>query len=210
MADKEDTHEPSSGCSLHQCRNEKSEKIERFSTMFEVSIATSVLALAIAIGFITWLWWVDRDDYFLRCRALTPNRVQLSIVVAGVVIRAAMGTIAASVTSMIASLAVERRGVRVHAIAQISAVRFMSGGPASLASMALRNYISEPLIRIFFIGVVLSNICAQFTSTLLLADLDESRVVSFPRHPSDACCSLQVVNESRPSRFGQSQRPIND
>ncbi|KAF3811648.1 hypothetical protein GCG54_00001977 [Colletotrichum gloeosporioides] len=112
-----------------------------------------------------------------------------------------MGTIAASITSMIASLAVERHGVRLHAIAQISAVCFMSGGSASLAAMALRNCILVPLIRIFLIGFVLSNTCAQFTSTLLLADLDESRIISFPRHPSDAYRSLQVADESDTYNF---------
>ncbi|KAF6828804.1 hypothetical protein CMUS01_08442 [Colletotrichum musicola] len=169
------------------------EKLKRLAAMIKlrtVLTIASLASLALAFAFISWLWWTpkeDPDDHWRRL-ILVPNRLQLSINIASLVIRTAIGIIAASAATMIASVAVERYGVRLHAVAPVSIARFASNGSLSLADLALQDSVSSFLLRITLLCLALTTIASQFTSTLLVADLERSHIISFPRQASGAYC----------------------
>ncbi|KAH9234141.1 hypothetical protein K456DRAFT_1834908 [Colletotrichum gloeosporioides 23] len=105
---------------------------------------------------------------------------------------------------MIASLAVERRGVRLHAVAQVSMARFASVGPIGLALLALQDSFAEPLMRILLGCLVLTTVSTQFTSTLLLTDLSQGSVVSPLQHIQSTYRVLVAEEDLRP-RNGKSR-----
>ncbi|KAL0933605.1 uncharacterized protein CTRU02_210404 [Colletotrichum truncatum] len=153
----------------------------RLSWLIKLNLVASLLCLAGAVGFISWLWWAPHHDARWREWVLTPNRLQLSVTLAGVVIRTAVGVLAGLATAMIASVAVERRGVRLHAVAQTSVARFSSDGPLSLVSLALRGSSFDGVVRLVIMLLAVTTIAAQFSSSLLVSDFEERRVVSFTR-----------------------------
>ncbi|KXH47830.1 hypothetical protein CSAL01_03323 [Colletotrichum salicis] len=159
---------------------------KRLSLFFKSSLVTSLLFLAGAIAFISWLWWAPHQDVRWRKWVLAPNRLQLSITLSAVVIRTAIGILATAATAMIASVAVERRGVYLQDIAQVSVARFSNDGPLSLSLLALTSSSLQPLVRVVLALLAITTIAAQFTSTLLVADLEQRRVVTFPESVSNA------------------------
>lgn len=158
----------------------------------------SLVSLALAFAFISWLWWTPQGDPNRAWRSwvLVPNRLQLSVTVASLVIRTAIATLAASAAAMIASVAVERSGVRLHAVAQVSIARFASKGPVTLAGLALEDSISSFFLRAVLLLLALTTVASQFTSTLLVADFEQSHVISFPRNASAAYCAIPEANGS--------------
>jgi hypothetical protein len=75
-----------------------------------LAIATSFIALIAAIIFLTWLWFEDRKAESWR-RLMLSGRATQSIALMSVLIRWAIGTLAAITTSMAASIALELHGV---------------------------------------------------------------------------------------------------
>lgn len=112
---------------------------KRLSQWIKFNFLISLLALAGAVAFISWLWWASREDVQWREWVLALNRLSLAITLTAVVIRIAIGFLAGLATAMAASGAVERRGVQLHAIAQVSVARFASDGPLSLGFLALKG-----------------------------------------------------------------------
>ncbi|KAJ0311070.1 hypothetical protein COL516b_001773 [Colletotrichum fioriniae] len=159
---------------------------KRLSPFLKFSLVASLLFLAGAVAFISWLWWAPHEDVRWRKWVLAPNRLQLSITLSAVVIRTAIGILATAATAMIASVAVERRGVYLQDIAQVSVARCSSDGPLSLSLLALTSSSLQPLVRLILALLAITTIAAQFTSTLLVADLEQRRVVTFPDSVSNA------------------------
>ncbi|KAK1527051.1 uncharacterized protein CCOS01_07313 [Colletotrichum costaricense] len=159
---------------------------KRLSLFLKFSLVISLLFLAGAVAFISWLWWAPHQDVRWRKWVLAPNRLQLSITLSAVVIRTAIGILATAATAMIASAAVERRGVYLQDIAQVSVARFSSDGPLSLSLLALTSSSLQPLVRLVLALLAITTIAAQFTSTLLVADLEQRRVVAFADSISNA------------------------
>ncbi|KAH8675181.1 hypothetical protein BGZ61DRAFT_536460 [Ilyonectria robusta] len=99
-------------------------------------ILTSLIILFGAVTFLSWLWFQDREDTTWR-RVMLSGRSTQAITLTGVLIRAAIGSLAAIMTSMIASIAVERHGVPKSAIAEVSIARFTNAGPRSFSKLLL-------------------------------------------------------------------------
>ncbi|KAH9234131.1 hypothetical protein K456DRAFT_1723771 [Colletotrichum gloeosporioides 23] len=179
----------------------------RLGLMLKLSMALSFTALAFAVVFISWLWFASVDDALWRGWALAPNRLSLSVTITSLVIRAAVGALSASATSMAASAAVERRGVRLPAVARVSMARFASASSLSLANLALQGSILESLVRILVLFLLLTTLISQFTSTLLFADLEQRRIVSFPQIPLSAYCPVALDGADASSDPILSHRP---
>ncbi|KAL0937199.1 uncharacterized protein CTRU02_206930 [Colletotrichum truncatum] len=158
----------------------------RLSFLLILSIFVSLLSIACAVSFVSWLWWTSHKDDRWRAWVLIPNRLQIGITVASVIIRTAVGTLAAIATAMIASVAVERRGVDLHAVAQVSIARFSSSGPLTLGLLALRSSTLAVVVRVIVVLLILSTFAVQFTSTLLLSDLEQSQIASFTQPMDNA------------------------
>ncbi|KAF6813158.1 hypothetical protein CPLU01_14713, partial [Colletotrichum plurivorum] len=181
-------------------------KRRRLGLLIRLSTTLSLASLVLALAFISWLWWAPRDDPRWRRWVLVPNRLQLSVNVASLVVRTAIGTLAASAAAMLASVAVERCGVRLHAVAQVSITRFASNGSLSLAALALQDSISSFFLRMVLLCLALTTIASQFTSTLLVADLERGRIGSFPKQASGAYCAIAEANSTSDPVLYRQQR----
>lgn len=156
------------------------EKPKSLDFVIKAGISISFLSIVAAFTFVTWLWWTPRDNDLWRSWVLA-NRLQPSVTLASVIIRTAVGTLAATATAMIASVAVERRGVHLHSIAQVSTARFSGSGPLSLGILALRPSRLDVVVRSILVLLILITFAAQFISTLLVSDLQQGEIISFPR-----------------------------
>ncbi|KAH6963363.1 hypothetical protein DER45DRAFT_640902 [Fusarium avenaceum] len=145
-----------------------------------VVVGASILVLAASLAFLSWLWFVDRENESWRYLVLTGRATQ-SITLMGVLIRWAIGSLAAITTSMATSIAVERDGILKAALAEVSIARFTNSGPYSfkrlLPGTTLRGWIRVCMIILFFLVAA-----SQLSSTLLVADLQLFQLNSFPQH----------------------------
>ncbi|KAH7121609.1 hypothetical protein EDB81DRAFT_847698 [Dactylonectria macrodidyma] len=87
-------------------------------------------------------------------------------------------------TSMIASIAVERHGVPTSIAAEVSIARFTNAGPRSFSKLLLSGATFNSWIRILTATFFFLVVASEFTSTLLVTDLRESRVSSFDQNMS--------------------------
>ncbi|RYP61786.1 hypothetical protein DL771_010008 [Monosporascus sp. 5C6A] len=104
----------------------------------------------------------------------------------GILVRASTATLAAKVTSMIASITIERQGVPSGDVAAMSILRFTNAGPMSLAEFIFKGDAFGPPLQILTILTLLIAIASQFTSTLLVTDLSLTVVTAFPEFISNA------------------------
>ncbi|KAL3299097.1 Cupin-like domain protein [Colletotrichum asianum] len=156
------------------------EKAKSLDSLMKAGIFISLISIAAAFTFVTWLWWTPQDNNHWRSWVLA-NRLQPSVTLASVVIRTAVGTLAATATAMIAAVAVERRGVHLIAIARVSTARFSGSGPLSLGSLVLRPSRLDIGVRLIVMLLILITFAVQFISTLLVSDLQQGEVLSLPR-----------------------------
>lgn len=168
----------------HQATDESpilSEKPPKpLGALLKLSAVISIISIAAAFGFISWMWWTPQHNHGWR-KWVLANRLQASVTLSSAIIRTAVGTLAALATSMIASVAVEQRGIHLHALAQVSIARASSSGPLSVGLLALRQSRLDVVVRLIIILLVLSTVAVQFISTLLVSDLKQSEIISFAR-----------------------------
>jgi hypothetical protein len=80
---------------------------------------------------------------------------------------------------MIASIALERRGVPMDQAAQVSIARFSNTGPEAFFMLLLARESMEWLLRMLMALLIITSLASQFTSTLLLSDMVSGPVISF-------------------------------
>ncbi|CZR49873.1 uncharacterized protein FPRO_16080 [Fusarium proliferatum ET1] len=158
-----------------------------------LAIATSFVVLVEAVVFLTWLWFEDRKSETWRGLMLSGRATQ-SITLMSVLIRWAIGTLAAITTSMAASIALELHGVPMSAIAEVSIARFTNSGPQSLKKM-LPGTTFRPWLRILMICLFALVGASQFASTLLVSDLQELSILSLKKNMTYGF-NFGVVNDS--------------
>lgn len=155
-----------------------------------------ILALVVLFGtvcFLTWLWFSDRGQPAWR-RLVISSYVAQSITISAVLIRAALGILAPITTFMIAAIVLERRGVPLNVLLPVSTARHTNSGPVSLITYAL----SPSILGGFFSALVslhfLLAVAAQFSSTLLVYDLNQLSVLDFTRTVSHPYRALNTTN----------------
>src|SRR5204862_4216365 len=95
-------------------------------------------------------------------------------------IRVAVSALAAVATSMIASIAIERRGVPLEDSAQVSLARFSNAGPWIFwKSLFIKKFFNGFRLRLLIFALFATTMVTQFSSTLLLTDLGQGPVVAF-------------------------------
>ncbi|KAF5987666.1 hypothetical protein FCOIX_879 [Fusarium coicis] len=142
-------------------------------------IATSFIILVETIIFLSWLWFEDRDSEAWR-RSMLSGRATQSITLMSLLIRWAIGTLAAVTTSMAASIALQLHGVPIPALAEIPIARFTNSGQQSLKEM-LPGTTFRPWLRILMICLFALVGASQFAFTLLVSDLRELTILSLGR-----------------------------
>ncbi|KAF6827003.1 hypothetical protein CPLU01_09377 [Colletotrichum plurivorum] len=175
--------------------------------LLKIGAVLSLAVLAAASGFISWLWWSPPEDERWRNWVLTPNCLQLSITVTGVISRTAISFLATLATAMIASVAIERRGVPLHTVARASIARSGVSGPLSLAQLALEQAV-ETTVRALLAVLILTTIAAQLTSTILLTDLRQQPIVSHPRQIPNS--HNLILSDLDPAQNAQKQLVVID
>ena len=144
--------------------------------MLGLSILSAVL-LTISIGFLSWIWFADRDQELWRRLMLGPYNSR-SITLTGVAVRYAIACLGWITVAMMASVVVEMYGVPADKIAQASIARYTGSLlPLMFGGFALRKW--------FKILIPLQMACAiysQFTSTLLFSDVGVVSIKNFPEN----------------------------
>ncbi|KAH6976483.1 hypothetical protein BKA56DRAFT_81302 [Ilyonectria sp. MPI-CAGE-AT-0026] len=150
----------------------------RLSWWLRFVILLSLLVLTESAIFLSWLWFEDPSTDLWR-RVVLGSFLTKAITITGVLIRTAIGSLAVISTSMIASVALESHGVPLDAIAEVSIARFTNGGPQSLFMLLLSGKTFKAPIRFLATTLLLAVLASQFTSTLLVTDLEITRISSF-------------------------------
>lgn len=127
------------------------------------------VVIVAAVSFLCWLWWGDRLNKSWR-RLVSGDYIKQAVPLAALCIRFAVSAIITLATSMIASIAIERRGVSLKQLPKVSIARFTNTGqPFALGSLLFTKDFSNALPIPFLVAGVWGTIIAtQFTSTLLL------------------------------------------
>jgi hypothetical protein len=136
------------------------------------------VVIVTAVSFLCWLWWGDRLNKSWR-RIASGDHIKQAVPLAALCIRLAVSTIITLAISMIASIALERRGVSLKQLPKVSIARFTNTGqPFALGSLLFTKDFSNTLPVPFLVAGVWGTIIAtQFTSTLLLSDLGQGPVL---------------------------------
>jgi hypothetical protein len=79
---------------------------------------------------------------------------------------------------MIASIALEHRGVPMDQAAQVSIARFSNTGPEAFFMLLLARDSMEWSLRLLTALLIITSLASQFTSTLLLSDMISEQVAS--------------------------------
>ncbi|VTT68280.1 unnamed protein product [Fusarium fujikuroi] len=137
-----------------------------------VAIATSFVILVEAVVFLTWLWFEDRESESWR-RLMLSGRATQYITLMSVLIRWAIGTLAAITISMAASIALELHGVPMSALAETAIVS------ENASWYNIQTLASPPYDQSFALVAA-----SQFASTLLVTDLRELTILSLKENIS--------------------------
>lgn len=96
---------------------------------------------------------------------------------------------------MIACIVMERRGVALHRVAAVSALRYINNGPQSLALALIDTYAQAGSWGMVTLLLYITTILLQFTSTLLVQDLDIGPLVG-PAYNTSSFGALSWESEN--------------
>ncbi|TLS21125.1 uncharacterized protein PpBr36_10511 [Pyricularia pennisetigena] len=178
---------------------------------FMTIIHGTILSFAF-LAFLSFLWLTkERFDPELAGPTwrwvMLGGRVTQAITLATVLIRIAVTTKAAVFTSLIACIMLEKHGVPLSQVAELSVLRCVNDGPMRLAWLLLTSCRKSPLLSIVSLGLILTTVAVQFSSTILVSDLDFTRIIGEPGNTSmPVFMNMDVINLNHQSN-GWVERP---
>ncbi|KAF2967320.1 hypothetical protein GQX73_g6234 [Xylaria multiplex] len=140
--------------------------------------------------FITFLWFGGgrapeaADASRLWQEIILSGRVAQAITIASLLLRIVVSTQAASCTSLLAALFLEKRAVRVSHLPHFSVARGTNDGPRALLQMIIGSSTRRLLFTVetlLMLVLTLDTLGLQFSSTILLSDLRSLVVVTSGR-----------------------------
>jgi hypothetical protein len=136
----------------------------------------SILGSLAFVGYISFLWFAADSNLFWKNIALAGWTTR-TIAIAAVVLRTSVTVQAGIASSMLAGILLEDPGIRLPKFAVFSIMRAAARTPHSLfrhtwSATFTKNWLFSSLAGILSITSVL----LQFTSTILLADVDTGYV----------------------------------
>ena len=167
-----------------------------------LTLPLSLLAIVASLVVLCWVWFSSHSDDTWRSLILT-GWLPRTVALCSLVIRWSVSALAAIATSMLAAIAIERHGVLLEQLAKVSIVRHTNTGPMSLGSLLKRSPTRRIFVRLAIGVLILTTALLQFTSTVLLSDLDTA---SLP-----GAMNSSSINMTFPNRQSyQSFPPIQD
>jgi len=158
---------------------EQAEGIERLGAWWKILLAASLIALTAAVGFLSWIWWEDRNDMNRR-RLMLGSFSTRAITITAIATGIAIATLAAITTSMLAALIIERCGVPLEHAAEISIAQSGTSVPEGLWKQLIGRGTMGKSTRILLMILLLTSFASQLASTLLLTDLLDCLIVTIP------------------------------
>ncbi|KAF2669898.1 hypothetical protein BT63DRAFT_454080 [Microthyrium microscopicum] len=153
--------------------------IKRIGVWSLIVVVLSAIVLIFALGFLSWIWYGGRSNSNWR-RIMIKGWSKQAVTLSAILIRLAISSLATLATSMIAAIAIERRGVPLHIFPQVSIARYANTGPDTLwiSTFTDKAFLSRRL-RLLLILLLTTTIASQFSSTLLLSDFSQGSVTGF-------------------------------
>ena len=155
--------------------------IRRIGKWGFVALSGGFLLLSGALAFLIFLWSSGSDNYIWR-KIILSGWAPRSITLASLAIRWAVGAQASFCASMLAALALHRFQVLLPDAAEVSTIRSLHVGPHSLLLplfQALRKGKRDALWLLVTMSSLVA-IVSQFTSTILLSDVQRVLITSDP------------------------------
>jgi hydrogenase maturation factor len=148
---------------------QKVRKIGRLPFWLLVSSTVGILGF---VSWITFLWFAADSNSTWKNIALAGWTTR-SIAIAAVLLRTTVTTQAGIASSMLASILLEQHGIQLPKLAVVSAMRAAPPAPHTLVRHVWSG-VNHKNILLTGLAVLLSGttIFLQFTSTVLLADVD--------------------------------------
>ncbi|EXJ69857.1 uncharacterized protein A1O5_06929 [Cladophialophora psammophila CBS 110553] len=148
-------------------------------------LSLGTLLIAGAIAFLWFLWKADDHNNFWR-RIVAEGRIAQAIALTALVIRFAVFAQAALCTSMLANLALQRSHVTLPNSVSMALLQYQNNGPHQLVvdlfdSCKRRKAVIVGLLAVF---LLLTTTVVQFTSTILLSDLQISPIAGLVQNTS--------------------------
>ncbi|KLU91621.1 hypothetical protein MAPG_10139 [Magnaporthiopsis poae ATCC 64411] len=154
------------------------------------TIAVGSLVTLAILAFLTFLWMTEGILGSERAPAawrwvMLGRRATQAVTLATVVVRVAVTAQATVYTSLIAGIVLERHGVPLSMVAQFSVLRAVNDGPLRLAWLLLTSSPRRSaLLASLTVVLFATTVAIQFSSTILVSDLDFSTLVGEPRNLS--------------------------
>jgi hypothetical protein len=162
-----------------------------------VTLGGVTLTLAI-LGFLGFLWFGEGaaggDGTFALWRwVMLGQRVTQAITLSTLVMRIAVTAQASIYTSLIAAIMIEKHGVPLSRIAEVSMIRSTNDGPFKLAWLLFTSARKSPTQALLVLILLATSVAVQFSSTILVSDLGFSALVADPKNESLA---LYMTNDT--------------
>ncbi|KAI1771924.1 hypothetical protein F4818DRAFT_454428 [Hypoxylon cercidicola] len=146
-----------------------------------LSIIAGYVGILALLGFLSFLWYgygpsAEAADatYVWRQIAIGDWMTQV-ITLCALALRITISLQSTVCTSMIAALVLEKRFVRRYNVAYLSVLRSINDGPRKLVEVMLHSGVAILKYLEFWLALfmVLTTLALQFTSTILLSDLND-------------------------------------
>lgn len=149
---------------------------EKLGWLAFLILTLGFVAIFASVGFLLFLWLAGSSNKTWSAIAV-HNWFTRAVSLSALVLRSAASLQAATATSMLAAIAIERTQVLLVQLASISTMRNASSGPYWFTWLMLKAFRSNPsrlrqsLVPLLAILLTLTTLLLQFTSTVLLSDL---------------------------------------
>lgn len=138
------------------------------------------------LAFLIFLWFGEgtssgEDAPSIWRWVILSQWVTQAVTLSTVVIRIAITSQASLFTSLIAAVMLERHGVPLSRIAEVSLIRASNDGPLRLGYLLVTSVRKSPLQAILALILLFTSFAIQFSSTILVSDLASSALVNDPQ-----------------------------
>ncbi|KAF5524008.1 hypothetical protein CGCA056_v004378 [Colletotrichum aenigma] len=149
------------------------------------------------LGFLLFLWSGEgfedgRTASIAWRRIMLDQYIPQAITLSTVLLRSAVTAQSTIYTSLVAGIVLERHGVPLYRVAEISMIRCANDGPLRLAWLLVSSARKSVLQAALVIILLLTSLAVQFSSTLLVSDLGLASLVGDAR---DSTLRLHMSQE---------------